>query len=68
MLVLSRKINESIVIGGGIRITVTLIRGRQVRVAIEAPQGIPIHREELLRGPARSPSTSGIGGSPAGPA
>ncbi len=52
MLVLSRKINETIVIGGNIRITMTAIRGKEVRVAIEAPRDVPIHREELLLGPA----------------
>jgi carbon storage regulator len=48
MLVLSRKINETIVIGGNIRVTMTAIRSRQVRLAIEAPPEIPIVREELL--------------------
>lgn len=48
MLVLSRKINEAIVIGGNIRITMTSIRSRQVRLSIEAPPEIHIYREELL--------------------
>lgn len=51
MLVLSRKVNESIVIDGGIRITVASIRGHHVRVAIEAPRDVPIYREELLPRP-----------------
>jgi carbon storage regulator len=56
MLVLTRKIHETIVIGGNIRITMTAIRGKEVRVAIEAPRDVPIHREELLLGPhATSP-------------
>jgi carbon storage regulator CsrA len=50
MLVLSRKINETIVIGGNIRVTMTAIRSSQVRLAIEAPPDVPIFREELLRG------------------
>ncbi len=57
MLVLSRKVNEAIVIGGNIRVTMTAIRCRQVRVAIEAPPDVPIFREELLSetpGPAAS--------------
>lgn len=49
MLVLGRKIDESIVIEGGIRITVVSIRGRYIRLAIEAPQETPIVREELTR-------------------
>ena len=52
MLVLSRKVNETIVIGGNIRVTMTAIRSRQVRLAIEAPPGVPIFREELLSPPA----------------
>ena len=51
MLVLSRKINETIVIGGNIRVTMTAIRSRQVRLAIEAPPEVPILREELLPAP-----------------
>ncbi len=48
MLVLSRKINETIIIGGNIRVTMTAIRSSQVRLAIEAPPDVPIFREELL--------------------
>jgi carbon storage regulator len=47
MLVLSRKLNESIIIDGNIRITIVGIRGNQVRVGIEAPGSVPIIREEL---------------------
>jgi len=47
MLVLSRKLNETIVIDGNIRITVLDIRGRQVRLGIEAPDRVGIYREEL---------------------
>lgn len=47
MLVLSRKLNESIVVDGNIRITVVGIRGNHVRIGIEAPDSIRIIREEL---------------------
>lgn len=47
MLVLSRKRNESIVIDGSIVITVVEIRGDKVRLGIEAPREVPIHRQEV---------------------
>ncbi|MEE2833910.1 MAG: carbon storage regulator CsrA [Candidatus Latescibacterota bacterium] len=47
MLVLTRKAGESIVIGGQIRITVLEMQGRQIRLGIEAPSEIPVHRGEV---------------------
>ena len=47
MLVLSRKLNEKIVIDGGIIVTVVKIDRNQVRLGIQAPPGIPILRQEL---------------------
>lgn len=47
MLVLSRKRNEQIVIGGSIVITVVDIRGDKVRLGIEAPTDVPVHRKEV---------------------
>lgn len=48
MLVLSRKLNERIVIDGNIIVTVVKIDRKQVRIGIEAPGNIPVYREELL--------------------
>jgi carbon storage regulator len=48
MLVLSRKLNEKIVINGNITITVVKIDRNQVRLGIEAPGEIPVYREEIL--------------------
>jgi carbon storage regulator len=47
MLVLSRKQGQSIVIGNEIVVTVREIRGRNVRIAIETPHGVPVHRLEI---------------------
>lgn len=47
MLVLSRKKNESIVINDNIKIVVVEIRGDKVRLGIEAPKDIPVHRREV---------------------
>ena len=48
MLVLTRRENESLIIGDNIKLTILAVKGGQVRVGIEAPNEIPIHREELL--------------------
>jgi len=47
MLVLSRKKDESIVINGNIVITVVEVRGDKVRLGVEAPKEIPVHRDEI---------------------
>lgn len=47
MLVLSRKKNESIVINDDISIVVVEIRGDKVRLGIEAPREVPVHRREI---------------------
>ena len=47
MLVLTRKCNESIRIGDEITITVMRIDSGQVRIGIDAPRGVPVHREEV---------------------
>lgn len=47
MLVLSRREAESIIIGGDIVVTVVSIRGDQVRIGIDAPRSIAVHRQEV---------------------
>jgi len=47
MLVLTRQLDETICIGDKIRVTVMRIRPHKVRLAIEAPREIPVHREEV---------------------
>lgn len=48
MLVLTRREGEALIIDGNIKVTILSVKGSQVRIGIEAPQEIPIHREELL--------------------
>lgn len=48
MLVLTRKLGESIAIDDDIKIVVVQIKGRQVRLGIEAPRDTKIHREEVF--------------------
>ena len=47
MLVLTRKLNESIMIGNDVKITVIDVRGDQVKLGISAPRQIAVHREEV---------------------
>lgn len=47
MLILTRKIEEAIMIGDDIKIIVLGIKGNQIRVGIEAPKEVGVHREEI---------------------
>ena len=49
MLVLSRKVGERIVIGPNVVITVIAAKNGRVRLGIEAPSNVPVHREEVSR-------------------
>lgn len=48
MLVLTRKPDQSIVVGGNIEITILEVRGEQVRVGIRAPREVAVHRKEIF--------------------
>jgi carbon storage regulator len=48
MLVLSRKVNEKIMIGDDVVVTVVKIDRNQVRIGISAPGHVPVYREEIL--------------------
>ncbi len=47
MLALSRKQNESIMLGNDIEITILEIKGEQVKIGVTAPRSIPVYRKEL---------------------
>jgi len=47
MLVLNRREGESVIINGNITVTVVSVNGRQVKIGIDAPKDIPVHREEI---------------------
>lgn len=47
MLALSRKLNESIVVGNDIEITILEVKGEQVKIGINAPKSVPVYRKEL---------------------
>lgn len=47
MLILSRKLNEKLVIGDGIVVSVVEVRGDQVKLGIEAPRDVKVYRQEV---------------------
>lgn len=47
MLVLTRKVNQSIVIGDDVEVVVLEVRGEQVRLGIKAPKSVTVHRKEI---------------------
>ncbi len=49
MLILTRKVGQRIRIGDDIEIAVLEVNGRQVRIGIKAPTGLPVHREEVYQ-------------------
>ncbi|WP_386689139.1 MULTISPECIES: carbon storage regulator CsrA [unclassified Lonepinella] len=49
MLVLTRKLGESLLIGDDIEITVLNVRGNQVKIGVKAPKDVSVHREEIYQ-------------------
>ena len=58
MLVLSRKVGETVVIGEHIRVTVVAVQGSQVRLGFAAPDDVRIFREELIKASPTPPASS----------
>ena len=49
VLILSRKVSESLMLGDEITVTVLGIKGNQVRIGIDAPRDVAVHREEIYK-------------------
>ncbi|MDE0006165.1 MAG: carbon storage regulator CsrA [Rhodospirillaceae bacterium] len=47
MLILTRRVGESVVIGGGITVTLLGVKGNQARLGVNAPRDVTVHREEI---------------------
>jgi carbon storage regulator len=63
MLILTRRVGESVVIGEDVTVTVLGVKGNQVRIGINAPKTVSVHREEIFeriksgRGPGEGTSS-----------
>lgn len=69
MLVLSRQRGETVIIEGGIEVTIIDVRGEKVRLGITAPKDVAVHRKEVFEAIQRSKSENkdGGGGTPGTP-
>ncbi len=47
MLILTRRVNEVLMVGNDVAVTILSIKGNQVRIGIVAPKDVPVHREEV---------------------
>jgi carbon storage regulator len=47
MLILTRRVGETVMIGDDVTVTVLSVKGNQIRLGINAPQSVPVHREEI---------------------
>ena len=64
MLILTRRVGETLVIGDEVTVTVLGVRGNQVRLGVNAPKDIAVHREEIYER-MQSEQTSDSGADPA---
>lgn len=64
MLILTRRVGESVVIGEDVTVTVLGVKGNQVRIGINAPKTVAVHREEIFER-IKSGRAAGEGNSPA---
>jgi carbon storage regulator len=60
MLILTRRLNESLMIGDQVKITVLGVKGSQVRLGIEAPRDVSVHREEIFERIVAEKASDGV--------
>ncbi|WP_018862186.1 MULTISPECIES: carbon storage regulator CsrA [unclassified Thioalkalivibrio] len=59
MLILTRRVGETLMIGEDVSVTVLGVKGNQVRIGINAPQDVAVHREEIFQRIQRESSATG---------
>lgn len=64
MLILTRRVGETLMIGDSVTVTILGVKGNQVRVGITAPKEVAVHREEIFQRIGREGSTAGGDSSP----
>jgi carbon storage regulator len=62
MLILTRRVGETLMIGDSVTVTVLGVKGNQVRVGITAPKDVAVHREEIFQRIGREGSAAGEAG------
>jgi carbon storage regulator len=64
MLILTRRVGETLMIGESVSVTVLGVKGNQVRIGINAPKDVAVHREEIFQRIKRENSDQGDNNSP----
>ncbi len=67
MLILTRRVGETVMIGNEVTVTVLGVKGNQVRIGINAPKNVAVHREEIYERIKREQQTEPAGAKETGP-
>ena len=66
MLILTRRVGETLMIGDSVTVTVLGVKGNQVRIGITAPKDVAVHREEIFQRIQKDDPAAPAGANPAG--